>query len=221
MRLIFDILDLTAVDGNYCITGGSDKTVKLWNPHKKLMLQSYSGHGNDVLAVDSSFDSSQIASAGIDKMLFIWDVSEGQPVRRIRAHAAQINAVRYNEESTVLATGSTDGMVNLWDMKSRNNQPIQALEEAKDSVTSIFIFKHEILTGSLDGKVRIYDLRNGMMHVDDVSGKFGPLKLPPETAIKKFLLPIYLKLYALQVLLEVCVSQTMLNVYWRPALVIA
>ena len=31
-------------DGNYCITCGADKNVKLWNPYKQLKLQMYSGH---------------------------------------------------------------------------------------------------------------------------------------------------------------------------------
>lgn len=31
-------------DGNYCITCGADKTVKLWNPYKQLKLQTYVGH---------------------------------------------------------------------------------------------------------------------------------------------------------------------------------
>ena len=38
-----------AVDGNYCLTCGSDKTLKLWNPHKGTALRSYQGHGYEVL----------------------------------------------------------------------------------------------------------------------------------------------------------------------------
>ena len=38
-----------AVDGNYCLTCGSDKTLKLWNPHKGTVLRSYQGHGYEVL----------------------------------------------------------------------------------------------------------------------------------------------------------------------------
>ena len=30
-------------DGNYCITCGSDKSVKLWNPYKGLLLKAYTG----------------------------------------------------------------------------------------------------------------------------------------------------------------------------------
>lgn len=38
-----------AVDGNYCLTCGSDKSLKLWNPHKGTALRTYQGHGYEVL----------------------------------------------------------------------------------------------------------------------------------------------------------------------------
>ena len=41
-----------AVDGNYCLTCGSDKSVKLWNPHSGLLLKTYMGHGQEVLDAD-------------------------------------------------------------------------------------------------------------------------------------------------------------------------
>ena len=42
----------TTGDGNYCLTCGSDKTVKLWNPHTGLLLKTYVGHGQEVLDTD-------------------------------------------------------------------------------------------------------------------------------------------------------------------------
>lgn len=47
--LSFTHLPLPAVDGNYCLTCGSDKSLKLWNPHKGTVLKTYSGHGYEVL----------------------------------------------------------------------------------------------------------------------------------------------------------------------------
>ena len=49
-----------AVDGNYCLTCGSDKSVKLWNPHSGLLLKTYMGHGQEVLDADR-LDSAEIA----------------------------------------------------------------------------------------------------------------------------------------------------------------
>lgn len=65
-------------------------------------------------------------------------------------------------------TGSFDATVRLWDCKSQSVKPIQVLDEARDSVSSLHVLGHEIVTGSVDGRVRLYDLRMGMLHVDVV-----------------------------------------------------
>ena len=59
------LIDL--VDGEYCLSCGSNKTIKLWNPVKKLHLQTYTGHGLDVMDARCSVDSSQIVSGSQDK----------------------------------------------------------------------------------------------------------------------------------------------------------
>ncbi|TRY67854.1 hypothetical protein TCAL_05271 [Tigriopus californicus] len=154
------------VDGNYCLTCGSDKTLKLWNPVRRILLKTYTGHGYEVLDADGSCDNSQLVSCGMDKAVIVWDVSAGTTARVFRGHAGTVNCVRFNEDSSVVVSGGLDGQVKCWDVKSRRMEPIQTLEECKDSVTALDMSDHEILVGSADGKVRRYDLRNGQLMTD-------------------------------------------------------
>jgi len=156
------------VDGNYCLTCGSDKSVKLWNPLRGLLLKTYHGHGYEVLDAQSSGDNSHFCSGGMDKTVVLFDVSTGQAVRKYRDHAAMVNCVAFNEESTVILSGSLDCSLRTWDVRSRKNQPIQVFDEAKDSVTCVQVSDHEILTGSADSKIRRYDLRVGKLFSDFV-----------------------------------------------------
>jgi mitogen-activated protein kinase organizer 1 len=135
-------------------------------------LQTFNGHSNDVLDAKASCDSSQITSASMDKCVFLWDVTTAQVIRRYRAHHSYVNCVQFNEESTVILSASVDGTVKIWDCKSHNKDPIQVLDEAKDSVTSVSVSDHEILTGSLDQKIRRYDIRKGIMLCDHIKSKF-------------------------------------------------
>lgn len=154
-------------DGNYCLTCGSDKLLKLWNPHKAVLLKTYSGHGYEVLDAVGSSDNSRLASCGADKTVVQWDVATGQILRRFRGHTARVNCVKFNQpDSTVIISGSYDATIRCWDCRSRSAEPIQIIDDAKDSVSSLMVSQHEILSGSIDGKVRNYDIRMGQLHVD-------------------------------------------------------
>lgn len=39
-------------DGNYLLTCGSDKSLKLWSVSRGVLLKMYSGHGYEVLDAD-------------------------------------------------------------------------------------------------------------------------------------------------------------------------
>jgi len=157
------------VDGNYCITCGSDKSVKLWNPYRGAPLKTYLGHGYEVLDACGSSDNSLIATGGLDKQMCVFDVETGKMYRKWRPHAGRINAVAFNEDSTVVFSASLDGTVRCWDMRAKGGEPIQTLDEATDSVTTLCVSDHEIVTGSADCNVRRYDLRDGRMLVDFVA----------------------------------------------------
>jgi len=73
-------------DGEYCMTCGSDKTVKLWNPYKNILLKTYSGHGYEVLDCASSLDNSRLVSCSADKTVVLWDVGTGKVIRKFRGH---------------------------------------------------------------------------------------------------------------------------------------
>ncbi|KAJ8683477.1 hypothetical protein QAD02_019269 [Eretmocerus hayati] len=153
-------------DGAYCITSGSNRKVKLWNPYKSVLLKTYAGHGNEVMDACSSCDQSQIVSCSVDKSVILWDVIAGTPVRRLRCHTGTVNTVRFNELSTIVVSGSQDNSVMLWDIRARTLTPLQVLADAKDSISSVRISDHEILTASYDAKVRRYDIREGKLVTD-------------------------------------------------------
>lgn len=48
--------------------------------------------------------------------------------------------------------------------------PIQIMDDAKDSITSLFVGTYEIISGSLDERVRIYDIRAGRLRTDAIGG---------------------------------------------------
>ena len=154
-------------DGKYCLTGGDDRKVLLWNPHREppdeiAPIKEYAMHSKQVLDVTVSHDNASFASCGGDKTVFVWDVGSGRVLRRLVGHEHRVNAVVYaGVECSVLVSASYDKSVRCWDCRSRNAAPIQVLADGADSVSSVAVSDHEIVTGSIDGCVRAYDLRTG------------------------------------------------------------
>ncbi|XP_072458341.1 WD repeat domain-containing protein 83 isoform X1 [Notamacropus eugenii] len=161
------------VDGRYCLTCGSDKSLSLWSPLRGTLLRTYSGHGAEVLDAAGSFDNSRLCSGGSDRAVLFWDVASGQILRKFRGHAGKVNCVQFNEEATVIVSGSIDSSVRCWDCRSRRPDPVQILDEAKDGISSIKLSDHEILAGSVDGRSRRYDLRMGELYADYVGSELG------------------------------------------------
>mgnify|MGYP001588586432 FL=1 len=62
--------------------------------------------------------------------------------------------------------------------RSQQRMPIQVLEEAKDSVTSLVVQGHLVITGSVDGFVRTYDIRQGELRTDFFDRSSFSLLLP-------------------------------------------
>lgn len=72
--------------------------------------------------------------------------------------------------------------------RAQGRLPIQTLQEARDSITSIAIPPAsagcaEIITGCVDGVVRSYDVRMGKLVGDTIGGTF-PLTSSRDTCIR-------------------------------------
>jgi mitogen-activated protein kinase organizer 1 len=149
--------------GKYILSGAQDRTIYLWNASSGLKIQSFSFHSQEILDLSITSDSTRFASAGGDRNVCLWDVTSGKILARHSGHLSRINSVAFNTDGSVLASASYDKNVKLWDTKSRSHRPIQTLDEAKDSVSSVVIKDNEIFTGSVDGTLRIYDVRYGKL----------------------------------------------------------
>ncbi|KAL0956434.1 hypothetical protein HGRIS_002582 [Hohenbuehelia grisea] len=150
----------------YVLTGGQDRSVRLWNASSGAEIKTFNAHGYEVLSISVSHDNAQFSSSGGDRSIFVWDVMTGVTTRRISGHMGKVFAVEYNEDASVLVSGSFDTSVRLWDLRSQNRQPIQVLDEAGDAVQTLHVGRTSIITGSVDGHVRTYDLRKGELRCD-------------------------------------------------------
>ena len=79
------------------MTSGSDRTIKLWRSDSGLPIKTYTGHSQEVLDVNSSFDNSRLCSGGGDKRVLYIDVMSGKIVKKYQAHAGEFNVEICNQ----------------------------------------------------------------------------------------------------------------------------
>lgn len=153
---------LPADDGKYAITGGNDRTVRLWNPTRidpgyvggkekyddgppppALPIQTYSdGHSHPVAAVAVDPQSTTLVSTS-DRTVVVSDIVSKRVKRRFHSHSDRVNAVACSDNADLIVSSGYDSKVCLFDGRSWNATPIQTLEEAKDSVTAVSVWQQQ------------------------------------------------------------------------------
>lgn len=136
------------------------------------------GHGNAVLQVEWSSDSSTVFSCSADRTVGAWDVETGKRIRRWKGHGGVVNGLgiqrRFAREGLV-ASASDDTSVRLWDERSKEAastlpHPYQVTSVAVPEAGDL------IYSGGLDEIIRVWDVRTSSVlytlsgHGDTITG---------------------------------------------------
>jgi mitogen-activated protein kinase organizer 1 len=163
-------------DGNYCLSCGKDRTIRLWNPHRGIHIKTYKSHGREVRDVHVTSDNSKLTSCGGDRQVFYWDVATGRVIRKF-SHDSEVNAVKFNDYSSVIVSAGYDRSMRVWACRSQSTAPIQVMDTFLDSVMSVCLTKTEIIGASVDGTVRTFDIRIGREISDDLGQSVNCISL--------------------------------------------
>ncbi|KAI2623463.1 WD40-repeat-containing domain protein [Xylaria nigripes] len=113
------------------ITGGGDKSIKLWSLADYTCLRSFEGHSHSVLRViwlnipqpEERFKKPiLIASAGGDGLVKVWDVNSGEIECTLDNHEDRVWALAINPDNNTIVSGSGDSTVTFWKDTSTETQ---------------------------------------------------------------------------------------------------
>ncbi len=112
-------------DGKLALSGGDDKTMRLWDVATGRELRSFGGHLSDVQSVAFSPDDKFALSGNCAEnnpefsmcakgLLKLWDLATGRELRSFAGHTGPIYSVAYSPDGQFALTGS--GTLKLWEL---------------------------------------------------------------------------------------------------------
>jgi WD40 repeat protein len=103
--------------GKMLVSGGSDKTIKVWDTDNGLESLTFRGHDAPVVSVAFSplGPGSHVVSASIDGVIKLWDANTGKNVLDLGRHGKGMIRAAIGLNGTRIGSVSIDGTVRIWD----------------------------------------------------------------------------------------------------------
>ncbi len=148
-------------DGTRLVSGGADRTIKLWDVATGECLQTLEGHSNWVMSVVFSPNGEQLISGSADRTIKLWDVATGKCLQTLAGHRHGVWSVAFSPDGQSFVSGSADRTIKLWDVAA--GECLQTLEGHKHGVWSVAFSPdgRSLASGSADQTVRLWDVVTG------------------------------------------------------------
>lgn len=148
---------------SHLVTGGYDKTVRLFDVNTGAIIKTFPGHQLAVTKTIFNPLGNLVISGSKDNTIKFWDIVSGLCIRTISSHLGEVTSVEMNSSGTLLLSSSKDNSNRLWDV--RMVRPIRKLKghqnTSKNFIRANFADNNLIVGGSEDGIVYIWDQETG------------------------------------------------------------
>ncbi|KWU42230.1 WD40 repeat-like protein, partial [Rhodotorula sp. JG-1b] len=166
-------------DGAVLVSGGCDRTVRVWDVSTGYCIHTLTGHTSTVRCL-RVLDSRPLAISGSrDGTVRVWDIDKGEAVHVLNGHAASVRAIDVCGSRAVSA--SYDMTCRLWDVDS--GECLHVFRGHTSKIYSVAFDGERVVTGSLDSTVRVWSAHDGNLIalLQGHSTLVGQLQLDPYT----------------------------------------
>ncbi|MFM1813620.1 MAG: hypothetical protein RLZ98_315 [Pseudomonadota bacterium] len=140
------------------VSGGADKTVKLWDLANLELVRTYRGHRDFVTSVAISPDGRRVAGADLKGRIRVWSTQSSKLLRIFGRHSERVSELAFSPSSDMLASASADGTVRLWQLSSK--RPYRALPAGAEVNAIAFAPDgRSIVAATADGMLRFFPTR--------------------------------------------------------------
>lgn len=147
-----------STQGSLLVSGGADKTVRLWSLASLDQLRSYRGASDFISAVAISPDGKQVAAASLDGSIRVWSTSSSRLKRRYTGHKGAVTSIAFSPDGSRLVSGGADGTVRLWDTDRRRAVRAFAGHLGKVETVAFAPDGTHAASGGDDGTIRLWEI---------------------------------------------------------------
>ncbi len=153
-----------SADGQTLVSGGADKTIKVWNLSTGKHVRTLTGHKEVVTSVAISVDRETLVSGSgntIDSTIRVWKLSTGKQVRTFAGHRYGVNSVAISADGQTLVSGGADHTIKVWNLSTGKH--VRTLTGHTSTVMSVAISAdgQTLVSASADQMIRVWNLSTG------------------------------------------------------------
>jgi eukaryotic-like serine/threonine-protein kinase len=113
-------------DGTRLVSGGEDRTARLWDPATGALLATFHGHASKVIGTAFSRDGGRLVTSSSDGTVRQWDVATGREIEPpYDRHTGEIAAVAYSPDGQWVVSAGTDRTIRVWRASGRQDVAIR------------------------------------------------------------------------------------------------
>src|SRR5262249_12514595 len=148
-------------DGRRALSGGWDRTMRLWDVETGQELRRFLGHTEPLMSVAYSPDGRWALSTADSQDIWLWEVANGQLRRVFQGHTNRVQHATFSPDSRRVLSASHDGTLRLWEVETGQELRCIPASRAPQECVAFSPDGRRAVSSGQDGLVRLWDVQSG------------------------------------------------------------